>query len=298
MIRTLPFSSDKNTDIEGTIPREREVSVLGERRPMRILRAYHRTVVEPVAHTQAKVVIVTAGWTRLEHLKQVTDLAEGDVAILPAQALVGGVPLPTAETVTFYFDPLFLEQQTAWTSTVTPVAAALRTAAAGIGPILRLRPSLLRRGTLTARARALSACDASSESVGLGLVAASLGFLASIEQVPPPSSSALPRLEVRAVVTALQNDLARRWTISDLSQLVHLSGSQLTRVLDAELGAPPMQVLMRLRAERLSELLLMTNWTVQRCAESVGWSDPGYASRIMKRFYGTTPNDYRKAAYM
>lgn len=86
--------------------------------------------------------------------------------------------------------------------------------------------------------------------------------------------------------------------MSDLSRLVHLSGSQLTRVFDAELGASPMHVLMRLRVERLSELLLMTNWTVQRCAESVGWFDPGYATRIMKRFYGTTPSDYRKAAYM
>lgn len=114
---------------------------------MRILQAHHSTAVEPVAHAEVKVIIVIAGWTRLEHRKRVAHLAEGDVAILPARALVSGVPLPAAETVTFYFDPLFLEQQTAWTSAVTPVAAALRAAAAGTGSILSLRPSLLKRGT-------------------------------------------------------------------------------------------------------------------------------------------------------
>lgn len=57
-----------------------------------------------------------------------------------------------------------------------------------------------------------------------------------------------------------------------------------------------MQVLTRMRVERLAELLLTTDWTVQRCAEAVGWIDPCYASRIMKRIYGITPSEYRKTA--
>ena len=57
-----------------------------------------------------------------------------------------------------------------------------------------------------------------------------------------------------------------------------------------------MQVLARMRVEKLAELLLTTDWTVQRCADAVGWFDPCYATRIMKRLYGITPSEYRKAA--
>ncbi|WP_087129491.1 helix-turn-helix domain-containing protein [Microbacterium esteraromaticum] len=267
-----------------------------ERRPLRILHAHHSAAVEPIAFPQAKVVVVTAGWTKLEHRGQVTPLTEGDVAILPAQALVAGVPLPVAETVTFYLDPPFLEQQLAWTRTVAPLATTLHAAAAGTGPILSLRPTTTERRTIIKQARTLAACDASSARVSLELLGACLSFLARIEHVISPPSYVLPRSDVRAVVAALRGDLARRWAVSDLSRIASLSMSQLTRSFNSSLGSPPMQVLARLRVERLAELLLTTDWTVQRCAEAVGWFDPCYATRIMKRLYGITPSEYRKTA--
>ncbi|MGO3658776.1 MAG: helix-turn-helix domain-containing protein [Micrococcaceae bacterium] len=154
----------------------------------------------------------------------------------------------------------------------------------------------MERRTLIAQARTLAACDASIECVSLGMLGACLSFLARIEHVVSPASSVLPRSEVRSVVAALRSDLARRWTVDDLSRLVNLSSSQLTRLFNSSLGASPMQVLARMRVEKLAELLLTTDWTVQRCADAVGWFDPCYATRIMKRLYGITPSEYRKAA--
>lgn len=84
--------------------------------------------------------------------------------------------------------------------------------------------------------------------------------------------------------------------MDDLSRLASLSRSQLTRAFNSSLGISPVQVLARLRVEKLAELLLTTDWTVQRCAEAVGWLDPCYATRIMKRLYRITPSEYRKAA--
>ena len=259
------------------------------RRPFKICRARHEAVVEAVSFPHPKIVFVAAGWTRLEHRGRGTLLAAGDVAFLPARALVSGVPLPVAETVTFYLDPQFIEQQLAWVRTVAPLGAAFRAAAAGTGPILSLRPSAMERRTLIAQARTLAACDASIECVSLGMLGACLSFLARIEHVVSPASSVLPRSEVRSVVAALRSDLARRWTVDDLSRLVNLSSSQLTRLFNSSLGASPMQVLARMRVEKLAELLLTTDWTVQRCADAVGWFFPCYSTRNMKSHYGITP---------
>ena len=142
------------------------------RRPFKICRARHEAVVEAVSFPHPKIVFVAAGWTRLEHRGRGTLLAAGDVAFLPARALVSGVPLPVAETVTFYLDPQFIEQQLAWVRTVAPLGAAFRAAAAGTGPILSLRPSAMERRTLIAQARTLAACDASIECVSLGMLGA------------------------------------------------------------------------------------------------------------------------------
>lgn len=266
------------------------------RNPLSVQRAQHCTSVAPVTYSQVKVVLVTEGWTRLEHRGRSTLLSAGDVALLPARALVSGVPLPVAETVTFYLDPQFLEQQLAWVRTVAPLGAAFRAITSGTGPILTLRPSAMEHQTLIAQARALAACDASAERVSLGLLGACLSFLARIEHVVSLPSYVLPRREVRGVVAALRSDLARRWTIANLSRLVNLSTSQLTRAFNSSLGTSPMQVVTRLRIARLAELLMTTDWTVQRCAEAVGWLDPCYATRIMKRIYGITPSEYRKAS--
>lgn len=151
-------------------------------RPLRVSRAHHNAAVEPVAFPQTKIIVVTAGWTKLEHRGRVAPLAVGDVAILPTQALVSGMPLPAAETVTSYLDPSFLEQQLAWVRAAAPLEATLRAAAAGTGPILSLRPSAMERRTLLAQARMLAARDASTERISLGLLGACLSFLARIER--------------------------------------------------------------------------------------------------------------------
>lgn len=262
-------------------------------RPLRVRRTLHDRGVAPVAYPEAKIVVVTAGWTNLHHHDRVVSLAEGDVAILPARARVGGRPLSEVETVTLYLDPEFLTQQLSWASMSMPIATALRAAAQGNGQILTLRPSPGERPGVIQRARRLAACDASTEPVTFGLLGASLNFLAALDQPVDPYPVAIPRQEVRAIINAFRRDLARRWTVTDLARQVNLSTSQLTRLFNSAFAVSPMRVLARLRAERFAELLQMTDWSVQRCAGAVGWPDPSYATRIMKRTYGITPTQYR-----
>lgn len=267
-----------------------------DERPLRVHRVLHEAAVGPIAYPQAKVIVVTAGWTNLVLRKQVTSLREGDVAILPARALVSGAPIPIAETVTFYLDVGFLQQQLRWMNMSDPVSTAFDAAAEGAGLISLLRPSTIERRTLISQARMLAACDMGTEAAGWGLLAECLRLLSAFDRVVSPTPGDLPRSEARAAVAALRGDLARRWTVTDLSGRVNLSASQLTRVFNAAFGVSPMRVLTRLRAEKLAELLHTTDWSVQRCSEAVGWPDASHATRTMKHIYGITPTQYRTAA--
>ncbi|MGO1440068.1 MAG: helix-turn-helix transcriptional regulator [Brevibacterium yomogidense] len=191
---------------------------------------------------------------------------------------------------------MFLQHQLTWASMSKPVSAAFNAAGEGTGPILALRPSRIERGSLIDRARALAACDASTEQVGWDLLGACLSFLADIDRVITPTINKIPRREVRAAISAFRRDLARPWTITDVSRQVHLSAKQLTRLFNAEVGASPMRVLTRLRMERFAELLQVTDWNVQRCSAAVGWTHASHAAHMMKHMYGVTPSQYRQAA--
>ncbi|MDN6283268.1 MAG: AraC family transcriptional regulator [Corynebacterium sp.] len=249
-------------------------------RPLRVRRVLHDREVDPVAYPEANIVVATAGWTNLHHHDRVVSLGEGDVAVLPARARVGGRPLSAVETVTLYLDPEFLTQQLSWASMSMPIATTLYAAAQGYGQILTLRPSAGERTTFVQRARRLAECDVPTEPVSFGLLGASLRFLATLDQPVDPYPVTIPRQEVRAIITAFRRDLARRWTATDLARQVNLSTSQLTRLFNSAFAVSPMRVLARLRAERFAELLQMTDWSVQRCAEAVGWPDPSYATRM------------------
>lgn len=267
------------------------------RAPFRVHRMLHLSAVSPVAFPQMKIVVVTAGWINLVHRDRIVSLAEGDLAILPAGALVGGEPQSPVETVTLYIEPDFLQQQFSWVRLSNPMEAALLAASQGDGQILSLRPSTTEHHALSTQAHRLADCDSSIESAGFRLLGASLRFLDSLTGVTTPTAFGLPRKEVRMIVTAFRSDLARPWSMASLSRQVNLSTSQLTRAFNATYGASPMRVLTRLRIEKFAELLQATNRSVQDCAAIVGWGDADHASKMMKRMYGVTPTEFRESTY-
>lgn len=135
---------------------------LRDRVPFRVCRVLHDAVVNPVALPLTKVLVVTAGWTNLTHRGRSVSLAEGDGAVPPTGALVGGEPLTEVETVTLYVDPEFLQQQIAWARLSTPIASTFNAAAQGAGQILALRPSPAERRAITSQARAIANHDSSA----------------------------------------------------------------------------------------------------------------------------------------
>lgn len=100
------------------------------------------------------------------------------------------------------------------------------------------------------------------------------------------------RVEALTVRDALHSNIARRWPLRDLAEMVHLCPKQLVRVFSIAYGRTPCAYLGRLRVEAMARLLREENLTVDAAAHRVGWSRT-QASDMFVRHVGVTPGRYR-----
>lgn len=83
--------------------------------------------------------------------------------------------------------------------------------------------------------------------------------------------------------------------LTALSKRVHLTPSYLVRSFRQETGVTPMQYLNGLRLSAAISYLASTDLGVQRIAEATGFNSIHYFSRLFKRHYGVSPQQWRMA---
>lgn len=98
---------------------------------------------------------------------------------------------------------------------------------------------------------------------------------------------------VAQVMSLLEGDLTRDWSLAELASLVSLSPGYLVRLFKATTGLPPVAYLSRQRVETAATLLLHTDEPVTRIARTVGWPDQNYFARRFRAHYGLNATTYR-----
>lgn len=111
-------------------------------------------------------------------------------------------------------------------------------------------------------------------------------------RLPVPLDPEVPALVVSAVAL-FDQDLAARWTLSDLADRLCVGRFHLVRQFDRSVGLPPMAYLNRLRAERAAVLLATTEEPIGAVGAAVGWPDPSQFSRRFRQHLDTSPRAYR-----
>jgi AraC family L-rhamnose operon transcriptional activator RhaR len=96
------------------------------------------------------------------------------------------------------------------------------------------------------------------------------------------------------VMRLLEADLARQWTLAELSDEVHLTPRHMVRLFKGATGLPPMAYLAQVRAEHAAVLLLHSDEAVTGIGRAVGWPDQNYFARRFKAHYGLSATTYRK----
>ncbi|WP_155816562.1 helix-turn-helix domain-containing protein [Spirochaeta thermophila] len=101
-------------------------------------------------------------------------------------------------------------------------------------------------------------------------------------------------LTISSVISALESQYPRRWTIKELCVRANLSPSTLRRHFIRAVGMPPLRYLAYLRVEKACELLTQTDLTMLEIAEKVGFQDSNYFARQFRRYKGLSPREFRR----
>lgn len=93
----------------------------------------------------------------------------------------------------------------------------------------------------------------------------------------------------------LRARLADDISLEELAAEVQLSPYHFARMFRQSVGLPPRVYLTRLRMEKASELLELTDLPVNEIARLVGYSSAQVLARVFIRHRSLTPTDYRRA---
>ncbi|WP_134699229.1 AraC family transcriptional regulator [Ammoniphilus sp. YIM 78166] len=82
--------------------------------------------------------------------------------------------------------------------------------------------------------------------------------------------------------------------LENLANIAGLSLSHYSRQFKKYMGYTPMEYLTHLRVDRAKELLILSDYRLKAVAESVGYQDEFYFSRVFKKIEGVSPTEFVK----
>jgi len=96
------------------------------------------------------------------------------------------------------------------------------------------------------------------------------------------------------VISRLENEYLRHWTLADLSHIAAMAPSTLLPVFRKATGRSPIEYLLEVRLTKAAERLLKTDDPISEVAAASGFPDSNYFSRCFRRRYNCSPREYRR----
>ena len=95
----------------------------------------------------------------------------------------------------------------------------------------------------------------------------------------------------------IDSQLAFAPSCEELSRMVHLSLTKLTRGFSSFYGMPIHQYVIEQRLAQAAQLLLEGDWNVSEVAAIVGYGKASNFAAAFKKRYGVAPKNYREDVY-
>lgn len=101
-------------------------------------------------------------------------------------------------------------------------------------------------------------------------------------------------LRIGQLISTLEQDYGRSWSIQAMAEATHLSRSSLMRTFQRATGQAPIEYLIGLRMEAAMRALQQSERSVTEIALATGFSDSNYFARQFRKTVGCTPSDFRR----
>lgn len=98
---------------------------------------------------------------------------------------------------------------------------------------------------------------------------------------------------LRHVQAMVHAELARQWSVPEMSQIAHLSASRFSALYSSLFGVSPLEDLIESRLRQARALLTQTTYSIEQIAEMCGFASPAHFSRVFRARIGGSPSRYR-----
>ncbi len=136
-----------------------------------------------------------------------------------------------------------------------------------------------------------SGSAAFNESKMTGYLYLFLSSLISMSETSKRSSYGNPAY-IEKALRFIQYNYSNDISVEDIATSVGLSRSHLHRIFVQNLSVSPNEFLTKFRINKACSLLKNSELSINSIANSVGFSDPLYFSRVFKKVKGTPPSQY------
>jgi AraC-like DNA-binding protein len=99
---------------------------------------------------------------------------------------------------------------------------------------------------------------------------------------------------VRLAIEHIRGNLDKPLNVADLADIAGFSRAHFSRTFTASEGVPPAEFVLQERMRRAARLLTShALLTVKEIAILCGFDDPNYFAKVFRRFFGTSPTEFR-----
>ncbi len=99
-------------------------------------------------------------------------------------------------------------------------------------------------------------------------------------------------LKVEKIIQYMHQNINTRVTVNELSELVQLSSSYLSRTFKETTGYSVIEYFNKIKIDKAKEQLIEGDKKVKEVAQALGFIDEFYFSRIFKKFEGISPSEF------
>lgn len=128
----------------------------------------------------------------------------------------------------------------------------------------------------------------------ISLTAQSIFLANNISMTFTKNNSISKNEAMEKVISLMHENYNRPINIKEYAGLLFVGEDQFIRLFKIYTGFPPYNYQLQIRINRAVELLENTAITIRDCAETVGFDDPAYFSKVFKRFTGYPPSHFKK----